>query len=106
MPKDIKEFEKLQPAEARQGGKKVDWHKIAEKIQESGQAYTVKEIHEGSEMANKQVTAFRVKNALDGLVEEGKLRRLWDGKRFYYGPVEPKGVAPTEPNHAEAPLTA
>lgn len=85
MPKSIQEFDTMQEIEGRAGGKKVDWTTIADQIVKSGQAYTVKEVWEN--LAAKKVTQFRCKNALDKLAEDGKLRRLWDGKRFYYGPM-------------------
>jgi hypothetical protein len=84
MPKSLSEFEKLEEVEGRAGGKKVEWQEIADKINEAQQAYTVKEVWET--FAEKKVTQFRTKNALDKLTEAGKLKRLWDGKRFYYGP--------------------
>jgi len=86
MPKDLAEFNKLEEVEGRAGGKKVDWDAVAKAIQEAQQAYTVKEVWET--FVEKKVTQFRCKNALDKLVEAKKLRRMWDGRRFYYGPTE------------------
>lgn len=85
MPKSLSEFEQLEEVEGRAGGKKVEWQEVAAKINEAQQAYTVKEVWET--FVGKKVTQFRTKNALDKLAENGKLKRLWDGKRFYYGPV-------------------
>jgi len=85
MPKSLSEFEQLQEVEGRAGGKKVEWAEVADKINEAQQAYTVKEVWET--FVDKKVTQFRTKNALDKLTESGKLKRLWDGRRFYYGPV-------------------
>lgn len=86
MPKDLTEFATMQAIEGRAGGKKVDWETVAAAINEAKQAYTVKEVWET--LAEKKVTQFRTKNALDKLANDGKLRRLWDGKRFYYGPAQ------------------
>ncbi len=95
MPKALSEFNGMQEVEARKGGRKVDWADVSSQIIESGQAYTVKEVW--SDLCDKAVTQFRVKNALDGLVEKKVLRRLWDGKRFYYGPYVPETTETTEP---------
>ena len=85
MPKSLEEFNNLQPPVSRHGGAKVDWKKIAQKIRETQQAYTVKEVHEDKNLVNRAVTPYRTKNALDKLAEDKLLSRLWDGKRFYYG---------------------
>ena len=82
MPKELSEFAKLEEVEARQGGRKVEWEDVAHKIVESNEAFTVKEVHE--KFANKAVTLFRTKNALDNLVEKKLLDRRYDGKRFWY----------------------
>jgi hypothetical protein len=46
MPKSLSEFEKLEEVEGRAGGKKINWDDIQKAIEESQQAYTVKEVWE------------------------------------------------------------
>ena len=74
----------------RHGGRKITegWDEIAKRICKTDLAYTVKEVWENKDLVNKRVGQYRTKNALDKLVEEGKLSRLYDGKRFWYGPPE------------------
>ena len=86
MPKSLSEFNQLEEVEGRAGGKKIDWDVVAKGITDAQQAYTVKEVW--STFVEKKVTQFRTKNALDKLTEAKKLKRMWDGRRFYYGPVE------------------
>ena len=90
MPKDLKEFRKLQDVTERHGGRKITegWDTIAETISKSKLAFTVKEVWEDPKLVDKRVGQYRTKNALDKLVEEGKLSRMYDGKRFWYGPPE------------------
>lgn len=90
MPKSLEEFRQLQSVEERRGGRKITegWDTVAKKITETGLAYTVKEVWESKQLVDKRVGQYRTKNALDKLVEEGKLSRLYDGKRFWYGPPE------------------
>jgi len=82
VPKDLKEFAKLEEVEERAGGKKVDWTSVAAAISAANEAYTVKEVWE--KFAHQAVGLFRTKNALDALVEKGLLDRRYDGKRFWY----------------------
>lgn len=82
VPKSLEEFGKLEEAEAREGGKKVDWLEVAKAIVAAGEAFTVKEVWE--RFAEKRVGLFRTKNALDTLVEKKLLSRRDDGRRFWY----------------------
>ena len=93
MPKDIQDFDKMEEVESRHGGKKVDWAEVVDAICAANQAFTVKEVWE--QFAQRKVTQFRTKGALDKQVEDHKLRRLWDGKRFYYGPYVEDTAAET-----------
>ena len=95
MPKELDEFRELQDVSERHGGKKITegWYAIAQRICKTGMAYTVKEVWEMKDLVNKRVGQYRTKNALDKLCEEGKLERMYDGKRFWYGPPEGTKVA-------------
>jgi len=88
MPKNLKEFAELEEVEPKKGGRKVDWNAIANDISHSGLAWTVKEIHE--RFVKQRVGLFRTKNALDQLVEKGKLESRYDGRRYWYSKVERK----------------
>ena len=90
MPKGLDEFKQLADVSERHGGRKIveGWDEVAARIQKAQLSFTVKEIWEHKELVNKRVGQYRTKNALDKLVEEGKLERKFDGKRFWYGPIE------------------
>lgn len=97
MPKEISEFDELDEAPGKVGGRKVDWADIARKINETGLSYTAREVWENSQLVNHVVTLFRTKNALDSLARQMKkrgplLRRRTDGRTFWYGPLkDPEG---------------
>jgi len=82
MPIDFEEFSKLKVS--RKPITTVNWDEVLEKLIDSGQCWSVDEVHE--QFVHKAVTRYRVKRVLDKFCENGKLERRYDGKRFWYGP--------------------
>jgi len=84
MPKNLDELKNAKRGVKRAGGRKVDFKAIVQRIIESKQYWTVKEVHE--QLIQKKVGRFRTMKLLNGqCVKGGKLERLYDNGRFYYG---------------------
>ena len=96
MPKSLADWNKMEEVPSdRAGGKKINGKDIATQINASGLAYSVKEVHET--LCDKKVTSFRVHSALDQLAEKGELKRMWDGKKYWYGPKDKVPDQPAQP---------
>jgi len=85
MPKTLKQLAGAQRNVKKAGGKKIDFKPIAQAIIASNQYYTVKEVHEGVNMVNKQVTRFRTMKLLNAQVAGKRMDRYLLKGAFYYG---------------------
>lgn len=85
MPKSLEQLKNAKRGVKKVGGQKVDFKPIVQKIQQSGQYWTVTEVHE--KLVQKKVGRFRTMKLLNGACTTKKLERLYENGRFYYGPV-------------------
>lgn len=85
MPKNLNQLSKGKANVKKAGGKKIDFTPIAKRIIDSGQYFTVKEVHEGKTMVNKVVSRFRTMKLLNKQVEGRRMMRILDNGKFHYG---------------------
>lgn len=85
MPKSLQELANAKRNVKKVGGKKIDFKVVVQKIIESGQYWTVSEVHQ--QLVQKKVGRFRTMKLLNGACTARKLERLYDNGKFYYGPV-------------------
>ena len=84
MPKTLKELAKAKRNVKKVGGKKIDFKVIVQKIIESGQYWTVSEVHK--QLVQSKIGRFRTMKLLNGACTTKKLERLYEQGKFYYGP--------------------
>jgi peptide methionine sulfoxide reductase MsrA len=85
MPKSLQELANAKRNVKKVGGKKIDFKVVVQRIIESGQYWTVSEVHQ--QLVQKKVGRFRTMKLLNGACAAKKLERLYDNGKFYYGPV-------------------
>jgi hypothetical protein len=85
MPKTLKELANAKRNVKKVGGKKIDFKSVVQKIVESGQYWSVSEVH--TQLVQKKVGRFRTMKLLNGACTTKKLERLYDNGKFYYGPI-------------------
>lgn len=86
MPKTLKELANAKRNVKKVGGKKIDFKSIVQKILESGQYWSVSEVH--TQLVQKKVGRFRTMKLLNGqCIKGGHLERLYENGKFYYGPI-------------------
>jgi len=83
LPIEIKEAMKL-PKE-KEDRAVVNWTEVIGEIIESRQYWSAKEVRE--KFVKNQVEVFRTKTVLDKAVADGIIDRVWDKKRYCYGPL-------------------
>lgn len=71
----------------RKGGKKVDFAPIVQQIIQSGQYYSVREVHVRKDMVNQQVSRFRTMKLLQRYVLARKLQCFDLKGTYYYGAI-------------------
>jgi len=86
MPKPIAELKDAKTPTKRKGGRKIQFAPIVAQIVQSGQFWSVKEVHE--QLVKEQVSRFRTMRLLQTAVAGKRLRVLEDGGKYYYGPPE------------------
>jgi peptide methionine sulfoxide reductase MsrA len=84
MPKSLQELANAKRNVKKVGGKKIDFKVVVQKIIESGQYWTVSEVHQ--QLVQKKVGRFRTMKLLNAACTTKKLERLYDNGKFYYGP--------------------
>ena len=85
MPKTLEQLKNAKRNVKKVGGQKIDFKKVVQKILASGKYWSVKEVH--VELVQKKVGRFRTMKLLNGAcIKGGKLERLYENGRFYYGP--------------------
>jgi len=81
MPISLEEFLALR--EERKKPSTVNWDEVISKIIESGQYWSVDEVHK--QLVHMAVSRYRVMSVLNDYYRKGKLSRGFDGKRFWFG---------------------
>jgi len=85
MPKSLSELANAKRNVKKVGGRKIDFKVVVQKIIESGQYWSVSEVH--TQLVQKKVGRFRTMKLLNGACTTKKLERLYEQGKFYYGPI-------------------
>jgi len=84
MPKELSQLKDAKRNVKKVGGKKIDFKAVVQKIIESKLYWTVSEVH--TQLVQKKVGRFRTMKLLNGqCIKGGKLERLYQDGKFYYG---------------------
>jgi hypothetical protein len=85
-PKQISELKTAQRNVQKVGGKKIEFAAVIQKIVESNQYWSVSEVHK--QLCEGKIGRFRTMKLLNAqCIKGGKIERLYQDGRFYYGPV-------------------
>jgi hypothetical protein len=83
-PKALSELKNAQRNVQRVGGKKIEFAKIVQAIQQSGKYWAVTEVHE--QLVQKKIGRFRTLKLLNGSAATKKLDCVYDEGKFWFGP--------------------